>query len=327
MTAQALKNTTTIQDKTEQTTINALFSELDRFKARTLKVTIMSVILFSALVGCAIMAWQSYQGLLLGIDIANIAIDIPKQVLEMEFESKSSSYSSSNGVKSLGDNLANAEQAIYIMTKAIMPIMGTMVFIMMMFAGIQLINARIEFGEFISKIFLCLMIFSFTIIGSNLLGVFDESGSSSKYLSKKEIISQLQSDDYNDFQQALSYIKSRNADLAKYLEIQHRAKKDLKISDEDKYFIENKITGKEFDNIPNSSAYLFSQVLSNQYLLDMANTYKKEYYQEQKRQLIQYVIFSSILSFVFIAGILANYTMRKRLKRIDFATKSMLRMA
>lgn len=243
----------------------------------------MSVILFGALVSCSIMAWQSYQGLLSGIDVANIAIDIPQQVLEMEFESKSSSYSSSNGVKSLDDNLANVEQAISSMAKMIMPIMGTMVVIMMIFAGIQLINARIEVGEFVSKIFLCLMIFSFGIIGGNLLEVFDKSGSSSKYLSKKEIISQLQSDDYNDFQQALSYIKSRNADLAKYLEIQHRAKKDLKISDEDKYFIENKITGKEFDNIPNSSAYLFSQVLINQYLLDMANTYKKEYYQEQKK--------------------------------------------
>lgn len=332
MTSQTLENATAIrQDNTERVMINDLFSELDRFKARTLKVTIMSVILFGALVGCAIMAWQSYQGLLSGIDIANIAIDIPKQVLEMEFESKSSSYSSSNGVKSLDDNLANAEQAISSMAKMIMPIMGTMVVIMMIFAGIQLLNARIEVGEFISKIFLCLMIFSVTIIGGNLLEVFDKSGSSSKSssksLSKKEIISQLQSGNYDDFYQALSYIKGRNIDLAKYLEIQHRAKKDLNISDEDKDFIENKITGKEFDNIPNSSAYLFSQVLRNQYLLDMANTYKKEYYQEQKRQLIQYLIFSSILSFVFIAGILANYTMRKRLKRIDFATKSMLRMA
>lgn len=117
MTGQALENTTTIQDKTEQTMINVLFSELDRFKARTLKVTIVSVILFGALVGCSIMAWKSYQGLLSGIDIANIAIDIPKQVLDMEFESKSSSYSSSNGVKSLDDSLANVEQSLSIMTK------------------------------------------------------------------------------------------------------------------------------------------------------------------------------------------------------------------
>lgn len=159
-----------------------------------------------------------------------------------------------------------------------------------------------------------------------MLGVFDES-SSSKSLSKSEIISQLKSNDYDDFYQALSYIKSRNSDFAKYLEVQHKIKKDLNISVEDKDFIENKIANKEFENMPNSSAYLFSQALSNQYLLDMANTYKKEYYQEQKIQLIQYVIFSSILSFVFIASILANYTMRKRLKRIDFATKSMLRMA
>lgn len=324
MTAQALKNTTTIQDKTEQTMINALFSELDRFKARTLKVTIVSVILFGALVGCAIMAWQSYQGLLSGIDVANIAIDIPKQVLEMEFESKPSSYSSSNGINSFENVSANAEQAISSMAKIIMPIMGTMVVIMMIFSGIQLLNARIEVREFISKIFLCLMIFFVMIIGRNSLEIFDKSSSSSKSLSKNEIINQLQSDDYNDFYQALSYIKSRNSDFAKYLEVQHKIKKDLNISVEDKDFIENKISNKEFDNMPNSSAYLFSQALSNQYLLDMANTYKREYYQEQKRQLIQYLIFSSILSFVFIAGILANYTMRKRLKRIDFATKSML---
>lgn len=327
MTGQALENTTTIQDKTEQTMINVLFSELDRFKARTLKVTIVSVILFGALVGCSIMAWKSYQGLLSGIDIANIAIDIPKQVLDMEFESKSSSYSSSNGVKSLDDSLANVEQSLSIMTKIIMPIMGTMVVIMMIFSGIQLLNDRIESREFISKIFLPLIIFFVMIIGGNLVGVFDESDSSSKSLSKKEIISQLQSDDYNDFQQALSYIKSRNTDLAKYLEIQHKAKKDLKISEEEKDFIENKIISKEFDDIPNSSAYLFSQVLDNQHLLNMENTYKKEYYQEKKIKLIQYFIFSSILSFVFIASILANYTMRKRLKRIDFATKSMLIIA
>lgn len=326
MTAQALKNTTTIQDKTEQTMINALFSELDRFKARTLKVTIVSVVLFGALVGCAIMAWQSYQGLLSGIDIANIAIDIPKQVLEMEFESKSSSYSSSNGINSFENVSANAEQAVAGITKIMLPIMGSMAVLMIIFSGIQLLNARIEVGEFISKIVFCVLVFSVPIIAGNMLGVFDES-SSSKSLSKSEIISQLKSNDYDDFYQALSYIKSRNSDFAKYLEVQHKIKKDLNISDEDKDFIENKITGKEFDNIPNSSAYLFSQVLRNQYLLDMANTYKKEYYQEQKRQLIQYLIFSSILSFVFIAGVLANYTMRKRLKRIDFATKSMLRMA
>lgn len=321
MTSQALENATAIRrDNTERVMINALFSELDRFKARTLRVTIVSVILFGVLIGCSIMAWQSYQGLLSEIDTANIAIHMPPQVWVMDFES----YSLSNGVKSLEDSLANIRQAMSIMIKIIFPT----VIILILLANIpRLLNTRIDIETVVPVIVLCLTIFSAGMMANNMLGFFDESGSSSKSLSKREIVSQLQSDDYDDFYQALSYIKSRNSDFAKYLEVQHKIKKDLNISIEDKDFIENKIANKEFNNIPNSSAYLFSQVSRNQYLLDMANTYKKEYYQEQKRQLIQYVIFSSILSFAFIAGVLANYTMRKRLKRIDFATKSMLRMA
>lgn len=298
MTEQALKNTTTIQDETEQAMIDDLVSEWDRFKARTLKVAIVSVIVFGALVYCSVMAWQSYQGLSLGIDIANIVIDIPKQVLEMEFESKSS----------------NAEQAVAAITKIMLSIMVFMVVLMIIFSGIQLLNARIEAGEFMVKTILCVFVISGLIISDSMLGIFDKN-SSSKSLSKKEIISQLQSDDYDDFQQALPYIQRRNVDFAKYLEVQYRIKKGLNISAEDKDFIENEITVKKFVYEPNSSAYLFSQVLRNQYLLDMANTYKKEYHQEQKRQLIQYLIFSSILSFVFTAGVLANCTMRKRLKK------------
>lgn len=283
MTSQALENATAIrQDNTERVMINALFSELDRFKARTLRITIVSVILFSALVGCAVMAWQSYQGLLSEIDTANIAIHMPLQVWGMDFESTSSSYSSSNGVKSLGDSLANVRQAMSIMIKTIFPIM----IILMLLANIpRLLNTRIDIEKVVLVIVLCLTIFSAGMMANNMLGLFDESGSSSKSLSKREIVNQLQSDDYDDFYQALSYIKSRNSDFAKYLEVQHKIKKDLNISVEDKDFIENKIANKEFNNIPNSSAYLFSQVSRNQYLLDMANTYKKEYYQEKKGRL------------------------------------------
>lgn len=308
MTTQSLENTTTIQNEneTERAVLNALFDELGAFKARTLKVTIISAILFGVLAGCAIMAWQSYQGLFSGIDIANIAIDIPRDIPRGVFKMQYREVS----------NLP-----VSAITKGLMwiSLLGVII------GGTSIIFNIIRGSVPVAQV-VTLGFFALIAAYSAGFGAFDSANKPE--LSKNEIIKQLKSDDYNDFQQALSYIKNRDIDLAKYLEIQHRVKKGLNISDEDRDFIETKIVNKSkgFENIPNSSAYLFSQAVDNQSLSDMANTYKQEYYQEKKSQLIQYLIASSILSFFLCLAILANCTMRKRLKRIDFVAKSMLRM-
>lgn len=309
---QTLKDATTIQqDKIEQTIVYSLFNKLDKFKKRTTLVTVISAILFCALVGCVLLAWYSYQGLLSGVGVANTPIDIPQGVLEMEF---------------VGSDDQFAETFFYttiaFFTHSTPVILGMLSTCFVAMGAYRLLTAfkhatpELEFKGGIRGLILG------TIFALLATPTTVDPPSSLKPLTKQEVITQLQSDDPDEFYHALSHIKERDdIDSAAYLEIQYKIKHNIEISAEDKTYIDGIISDKLFTNISRSSAYLFNQVSTqnNVQLLDMANDYEKEHRQKQEWQFNQYLMISGVVCSIFIMGFLASYSMRKRLGKMEKA--------